>query len=622
LKGILQKISRVLRKFNVQLVVTLFFAAVIPVAVTHVANHAMETKIIMDRNNALLNDNLILSRNNANTVIYNYQKALYQIVTDDAFINYMDDILEMDADSSLYTRTMEKIQQRIWANVIMYPDIQAVGFVDINNRKTMITRSGNNDLNIIDFFQANANRINDEMIFRTFPKLEVILSEDPFYSDKQSFFYISHRTFNHETMKILGTVIIFIHPDSLNKTINNSNQAIYPFSNKIILTGDDRILSSKNNRTGSKLSEIPEALLFLQSRDKKIPVFENNHTLIQKTDIDGFDLYLLDIVNKNALLSDMRKLWVFTSLAILVVMTVTLFIVYYVSRNSILSINRITDLMNSLAKDNLDVAVTQKSNNEIRSIEVAFEQMVDRIKKLLSENEQQYQRILEVTRASREAELKSLELQINPHFLFNTIDTINWMAIRKGEYDISAQLNSLASILRYTVYDVNGVSSVEQELEWIREYLVLQQNRFRYNFDYVIDASPESIKCKIHKLILQPFLENSIVHGFENIDYKGLISIRVFTRELNDISYLVIEAADNGIGIDDGKARSIEKLLKSPHTESAHEVGIQNIALRLMGYYGESSWIDFFSMPGNTCFTLNIPQERTVSYVPDSYSRG
>ena len=108
--------------------------------------------------------------------------------------------------------------------------------------------------------------------------------------------------------------------------------------------------------------------------------------------------------------------------------------------------------------------------------------MLSLIRNLLTENKQQNDHILEITKAAYEAELKSMELQINPHFLFNTIDSINWTAIRENCIDVSEQLNRLSYILRYTVYNMNQVVSVRDEIDWFIQYLELQKIRFHNSF--------------------------------------------------------------------------------------------------------------------------------------------
>ncbi len=130
--------------------------------------------------------------------------------------------------------------------------------------------------------------------------------------------------------------------------------------------------------------------------------------------------------------------------------------------------------------------------------------MLSLIRNLLTENKQQNDHILEITKAAYEAELKSMELQINPHFLFNTIDSINWTAIRENCIDVSEQLNRLSYILRYTRMNCENEFSevsVRDEIDWLIQYLELQKIRFHNSFSYFVSAPENVLEFNIHKLL-------------------------------------------------------------------------------------------------------------------------
>lgn len=149
----------------------------------------------------------------------------------------------------------------------------------------------------------------------------------------------------------------------------------------------------------------------------------------------------------------------------------------------------------------LDISIDTNCHNEMKIIEKSINRMLSLIRNLLTENKQQNDHILEITKAAYEAELKSMELQINPHFLFNTIDSINWTAIRENCIDVSEQLNRLSYILRYTVYNMNQVVSVRDEIDWFIQYLELQKIRFHNSFSYFVSAPENVLEFNIHKLL-------------------------------------------------------------------------------------------------------------------------
>src|SRR5690606_22009806 len=113
----------------------------------------------------------------------------------------------------------------------------------------------------------------------------------------------------------------------------------------------------------------------------------------------------------------------------------------------------------------------------------------------------------------------------NPHFLYNTLDTINWMAIEKNEFDISNAITSLATILRYAITNSNEMVTVRDEVEWLKKYIYLQQTRLKNTFRCEINVEPEALDFRIHKLLLQPFIENAVIHGFEGIKRENVLRI-------------------------------------------------------------------------------------------------
>ena len=185
----------------------------------------------------------------------------------------------------------------------------------------------------------------------------------------------------------------------------------------------------------------------------------------------------------------------------------------------------------------------------------------------------------EAAQNRQKAELKALEAQINPHFLYNTLDTINWMAIDREEYDISNAINSLAFILRYAISDYDGEVMVRDEVEWLKRYVYLQQYRMKNKFHCDIHVSPEVQDWKIHKLLLQPFVENAILHGFRYAQEEYLLEI-VFSQEEGRLK---IRITDNGAGFDTSVVDRIMRGESAPEDEKGH-IGLENAILRFDMY--------------------------------------
>ena len=168
-------------------------------------------------------------------------------------------------------------------------------------------------------------------------------------------------------------------------------------------------------------------------------------------------------------------------------------------------------------------AIREEGNDEFARISRHFNRMMQRLR---HSREQEKEAMIR----EKNAEIKSLEAQINPHFLYNTLDTINWMALDREEYTISKMLTSLASILRYSIHRSNTIVEIAEELEYLKKYVYLQQQRFDYSFLCTVEADEEVRGCRIHKMLIQPFLENTLVHGFPGNGEMDEVNVRFSRR--------------------------------------------------------------------------------------------
>ena len=203
----------------------------------------------------------------------------------------------------------------------------------------------------------------------------------------------------------------------------------------------------------------------------------------------------------------------------------------------------------------------------------------------------------------KNAEIAALEAQINPHFLYNTLDTINWMAIDKDEYEISNMITTLARILRYGISDSNGVVRIRDEVEWLKQYIFLQQTKLKNSFDCHINVEPELMDLSIHELLLQPFVENAILHGFEGVDRT--YCLRMNLRRKDD--FIEIEIKDNGCGIPEEIVREMNQGIFRK-TKDKNHIGMENAITRLYMYYGEKTEVEIQSRQGEgTLVRIRIP---------------
>nr|WP_275983942.1 sensor histidine kinase [Paenibacillus hamazuiensis] len=287
------------------------------------------------------------------------------------------------------------------------------------------------------------------------------------------------------------------------------------------------------------------------------------------------------------------NLW--TGFAVLLASTL---LIYYFSGLLTQSISKIVNAMKQTEHGNLNVKIDDAEGDEISIIASSFNKMMTTVNRLMEETKLAVQK-------QKESEIRSLEAQINPHFLYNTLDSINWMAIEKEEYEISRMLKGLAHILRYSISHSNQMVPLVQELEWLEHYLFLQKTRFNDAFRYFIHLDPAVKKAKIYKLLLQPFVENTIIHGFAGKKSDAALHIRFFA---GDAGCLRIEIEDNGCGMNGSAVRAVMERGAREIAAGSSGIGIRNVTERLYLYYGERAQCTIESEPGTgTKVILTVP---------------
>lgn len=247
-----------------------------------------------------------------------------------------------------------------------------------------------------------------------------------------------------------------------------------------------------------------------------------------------------------------------------------------------------------VAKGDFSADTPIPNGKELKILTENFNSMEKKISKLIFEN-------YEITIKEKEAQLALLSMQINPHFLYNTLNTINSFALKNDDEETSELIISLSEMLQYSLSLVTEKSYISDEINWLSNYLYIMSVRFKSKFRTNMDISEDLVDSRIPKFILQPIVENSIIHGFKDINQKGLLEI-VITPLENKIK---IKISDNGKGL------SEEDLYKYLNNECENHVGLANVNKRLRLYYQDNFEIKIqSSLTGGTTITLILPNEK------------
>ena len=243
-------------------------------------------------------------------------------------------------------------------------------------------------------------------------------------------------------------------------------------------------------------------------------------------------------------------------------------------------------LMKEAEEGNLAVRFEGGKEDEIGHLGKSFNTMIEEIQKLID-------MVYKEQQSKREAELRALHEQIKPHFLYNTLDTIQWMAQEHGAADIVQVVGALTSLFRIGISRGREMISVREELEHVRSYLIIQKARYEDKFDFTISTEDGVLSCMVLKLTLQPLVENAIYHGIKERRGHGSISVEALRRD----GMLVLRVKDDGVGMSPVKLEEVRAQLNAthPHGEGLEGYGVHNVHERIQLSFGTRYGLRFES---------------------------
>ncbi len=297
--------------------------------------------------------------------------------------------------------------------------------------------------------------------------------------------------------------------------------------------------------------------------------------------IDSLGWTVLSVSPVNDLNGKLVSLRKVMYLVLAACMALAFLIALLLSGNITNPIRKFIKMMSYATSGNFDIQIQYKRKDEFTYLFSQYNRMIKKIKELIDE--------LYVSEVRKKgAELKALQAQINPHFLYNTLDSINWIALRHKVPEISHMVTSLSDFFRYSLSKGRDIIPIEDELRQVESYLSIQQIRFKERLTYSIKVEPEVYGHYAVKLTLQPLVENSLVHGIEKKRGIGVIAVKA--RVLSD--WIHIEIIDNGPG---ANADELNAMLLS---DDGHSFGLNNVNQRIRQVFGEGSGIQFRSNEG------------------------
>ncbi|AJY73435.1 cache domain-containing sensor histidine kinase [Paenibacillus beijingensis] len=408
--------------------------------------------------------------------------------------------------------------------------------------------------------------------------------------------------------KPLGFVVVDIDESALADKYNKAE--LQPGSQMLLLDRNGYIISGPSKQhVGTKLAEpYTERLLeknkgFFQVKQaggsKAMVIFDTSET-------SGFKL--VSIVPVSELTKASASIRNLTLLVVAAAILVSVLLAYLLSDNITSPLRKLKSLMKQVENGNLDVAFHSRYNDEVGQLGSGFNRMIHRLKELLLE-------ISVKQRMLQQSEMKAIQAQFNPHFLYNALDSINWMARIHKLDPISKIVVALGELLRFSIRKDRSMIPIREDIGQIRNYLLILKMRYGDKFEAAIDIDPDLEPLYSPKLLLQPIVENAITHGLEPKAGKGHLSIdgRITGNRV------VFEVADDGIGFAEALSPDTAGLKRLASSGSSHTgIGLENVRKRLEVHFKSEQRLDIRSVPGEgTVVRVEFPIMKSLEEIPD-----
>lgn len=390
---------------------------------------------------------------------------------------------------------------------------------------------------------------------------------------------------------IKGIVVIEINPEIF-KSLLLSNQSLPMSQYTFIVDKKSQILCTSRKVQPMWLEEIESAF---QDGDRNFILEwekESYYVFGQYNGLTGWKTY--SVIAVEEIFPQAAQLRGTIAMVVLFAVLIALVIVTVISYSITTPIRELSNAMKQVEQEHFDIVVQSNRKDEIGHLIASFNYMVGKIRQLIYEV---YQKKLE----QKNAEIRALQAQINPHFLYNTLDSINWMLIERDELDISDVVISLGDILRYAIGGQNHLVPLRDEVHYIESYLCIQKNRLEERLDYRWQLEEEALEFFVPKLILQPIVENAVLHGIEPLKKGGMIIINAWVED----DTLFVRVTDNGKGMDQRELEALEENIAGK--KECGNIGMRNIQRRIELTFEQEQAMEIQSIQGEgTSITLRM----------------
>jgi len=524
--------------------------------------------------------------------IENMENISHIVINNSDVRNY----LSMDSEQKVYA---QKVEEQFQTLKETRDDIYNIGIIGINGRYLI-----NNFDTQLNFF-ANLERMN--WYSKSLHGEEVITSShvQNIVSDEYSWVVTMSKAIrNPLTNEVLGVFFVDLNYRSISNLGDDINLGLKGYVFMIDEAGDI-VYHPKQQLLYSGLWEEEMDSILNAKTDVLTSADGNKLYTLSKSEVTGWRV--VGVTYLDEMLSGTDEIINMYYLLAIVLIIVAMFLAVLLTNKITLPLRRLENSMKAVEEGNFEVEIASPEvRDEIGNLIFSFQIMIRKIKQLIENNNREQEE-------KRKSELNALQAQINPHFLYNTLDSIIWMAEDGNTKDVVLMTSALAKLLRKSISNKHELVTIAEEIEYTKSYLTIQKMRYKDKLKYSIDVDPAIENKEIIKLIIQPLVENAIYHGIKYKEGMGTIFIEAGYHDKG----ILIRVIDDGQGMSEEQLRHIydEREIDT----KKNSVGVLNVHRRIQLYYGSEYGIGFVSNIGvGTIASIYLPDQTGGTYESES----
>lgn len=404
-----------------------------------------------------------------------------------------------------------------------------------------------------------------------------------------------------------GVLVIDVNTDYLNGILN---QEVLPI---LFLDASNQIVAT--NQAGLLGENVEEVTVSPKLTNGELGIFQDkifnepSHILVDKLTIPNSvnDFRIVSIIPDAAIMEGSNRLRTLGFTVIVISIVVAIFLIFSVAHLISKRLSILSKQIQKVGDGDLTTRFSIEGQDEIGQLSKQFNRMTISIKQLLKEIEQKNSEKHVLEKRQNEIKLKMLASQINPHFLFNTLETIRMKVLLKGEKETAHIVKRLGRLLRISLEVGGGLVPLNQEIDMVKAYLEIQHFRFEERLSYELIIDPDTKDLLIPPLIIQPLVENAVIHGLEGKPGGGTVIVRTSITQ----NRLVVQVSDDGVGMTEEKQLKNLHVLTVKEAEEDDRIGLKNVHERIILTYDQTEGLVIESdLNVGTRISFRIPLEK------------